>query len=392
MSTAISPYVGREQTEIKHFILRKYLERLTYKAGSYPPYNFRLCYVDCFAGPWKSNTEDLSDTSPSIAIKELLKAKDGLSEQRGIDLQLKAMFIEKGEEAFKQLEPFVGGFDGITTKAVQGEFEENISNILKFANTDFTFFFIDPTGWSGFGMKKIAPVLNYRPGEVLINFMTDHIFRFVNSNQDPEGFIDLFGSADARNEWANLSGLEKEEKIIQTYCRHIKRTGGFRYVVSAIILNPNLSKTYFHLIYGTRSDAGLRVFREVEQKAMAEQEKIRCELQAKSNDNNGQTSLFSLLETPAEPEPVSSETSYFIQLRNQYLHSSKKIVTEAMQSRKSLPFEELEMIALENTLTWNSDLKGWLRELEQDDKIKVSGRTPRETTFKKGHTISWTGS
>jgi hypothetical protein len=41
-------YIGREQTFIKHTLLKAYLERLFMIVGKYQE---SISYVDCFAGP-----------------------------------------------------------------------------------------------------------------------------------------------------------------------------------------------------------------------------------------------------------------------------------------------------------------------------------------------------
>src|SRR5437016_14324771 len=66
------PYQGRTQTKAKHFILRRYLETLTYKlfASGYR----ELTYVDGFSGPWGSKTDTFADTSFMIAIDVLKNA------------------------------------------------------------------------------------------------------------------------------------------------------------------------------------------------------------------------------------------------------------------------------------------------------------------------------
>ena len=71
-------YEGREQTYIKHLVLRRYLQKLAYKVGSWAG---TLNYVDCFAGPWQHSDDELKDTSPFIAIDELRAARDGLLEK-----------------------------------------------------------------------------------------------------------------------------------------------------------------------------------------------------------------------------------------------------------------------------------------------------------------------
>ena len=66
------PYVGREQTLVKHFILQKYLSRFAPIVLSHWD---SISYVDCFSGPWNAHTDDLRDTSFSIALEELRRAR-----------------------------------------------------------------------------------------------------------------------------------------------------------------------------------------------------------------------------------------------------------------------------------------------------------------------------
>lgn len=47
------PYSGREQTEAKHFILRRYLQELAFKVLTFQD----ITYVDGFSGPWETNRE-----------------------------------------------------------------------------------------------------------------------------------------------------------------------------------------------------------------------------------------------------------------------------------------------------------------------------------------------
>ena len=66
-------YIGREQTLIKHFILRKYLEPFAYIIGSSWD---TITYVDCFAGPWNVRSGQLEDSSFHIALAQLRKARE----------------------------------------------------------------------------------------------------------------------------------------------------------------------------------------------------------------------------------------------------------------------------------------------------------------------------
>ena len=160
-------YVGREQTLVKHFILRKYLERFAHIIG------FRwnaITYVDCFSGPWKTQSEDFKDTSFAIALAELQKAR-ATHAKSGKALELRCMFLERDAEAFAKLKEFTDKATNVTIETLNRELGDAIGEILDFvrrgASASFPFFFIDPTGWTGLDMALIAPLLKCRPGEVL---------------------------------------------------------------------------------------------------------------------------------------------------------------------------------------------------------------------------------
>ena len=86
-----SLYDGREQTLVKHFILRNYLLRLALIVG---PWSKAINYIDCFSGPWNVRSENYEDSSFGIAITELRKAREKLAE-RSIDLKLRCFFLEQ---------------------------------------------------------------------------------------------------------------------------------------------------------------------------------------------------------------------------------------------------------------------------------------------------------
>jgi three-Cys-motif partner protein len=69
-------YDGREQTLVKHSVLKRYLQRFAYIIGS--SWN-SITYVDCFSGPWNERSSTFSDTSFAIAIEQLRTARQQLS-------------------------------------------------------------------------------------------------------------------------------------------------------------------------------------------------------------------------------------------------------------------------------------------------------------------------
>lgn len=369
------PYAGREATKVKHLILKRYLQKLAYTLGWYGQYGRTINYVDGFAGPWKSGTEDLADTSPHIAIAELRAAREGIAQRGKVAPTVRCLFIERDAKAFARLQASVSAIHDIDVQVLNGEFEQLIGDVVKFEGEGaraFGFCFIDPTGWTGFGMQPIAPVLRHKPGEVLINFMTKDIKRFID---DPQSvalprYRELFGDADYRADWQGLNGQEKEDEIISAYCRRVKASGGFTYVVSTIVLHPTDNRTHFHLIYGTRSKEGLRVFRDIEASVMKDQNAIHATAQQQKRvDRSGRPELWGADDLAG--------SSHIEQLRTRYLRLSKPRVHDAILQAGRISYDELEAVALNMPMTWQSDLKGWLAEWKTEGLIRYEGLAPR---------------
>jgi three-Cys-motif partner protein len=288
-------YIGREQTLIKHFILRKYLERFAHIVGSHWD---TLTYVDCFSGPWNVRSEKLEDSSFSIALGELRKARDTHAE-RGRTLRLRCFFLEKQPTAYAQLDSFAKSIADAEIKTRNATLEESVNEIVAFVQAggqnSFPFIFIDPSGWTGFGMDTIAPLLRLNPGEVLVNFMTGHIRRFLDSPQDEtqESFERLFGSPAFREKIQGLAQQDREDAAVAEYTHNAKLTGNFNFACNAIVLHPETDRTHFNLIYLTRNLRGIEVFKEAERKAMEVQEAARAEAQQRTRvARRGQGELF----------------------------------------------------------------------------------------------------
>lgn len=143
-------YTGREQTFVKHFILRNYLERFAIIVGSRWD---TLTYVDCFSGPWKVKSEKFEDSSFAIAIEQLRKARDVHKKRPEKTLKLRCFFLEKTPSAYAKLKQFADKIDDVVIETKNKKLENAIQDILKFAqdggSTSFPFIFIDPKGCLG---------------------------------------------------------------------------------------------------------------------------------------------------------------------------------------------------------------------------------------------------
>ncbi|MEI8017270.1 MAG: three-Cys-motif partner protein TcmP [Schlesneria sp.] len=384
--TESSPYIGREQTLVKHFILQKYLERFAHIVGS----AFEvITYVDCFSGPWNVQSEELRDSSFSIAIEELRKAQKTLLE-RGKATKLRCFFMEKDRDAFAKLREFASQVSDVDVAVKNCELENSVSDIVQFVKSggrkSFPFVFIDPTGWTGFGMNSITPLLSLKPCEVLINFMTGHIRRFIDSpnEQTKESFESLFGSGDYRERIVGLAGQDREDEVVRLYIQNVKRTGNFEFACSAIVLHPEIDRTHFHLIYVTRNAKGVEVFKEVEKKAMTLMEQSRADAQQRTRiKRSGARELF--------PSEYSHDPTHYEGLRDRYVEQARSRIQTMLESKSHLLYDDAWITALGYPLVWESDLKDWIATWEKSGKIRIEGKEEKQRVPKreKNNFIVW---
>jgi three-Cys-motif partner protein len=371
-------YRGREQTYLKHFFLERYLERVAYNVLSFAN---EFVYVDGFSGPWKSEDEALDDTSFMIAIKKLRQVREGL-EKAGRKPKIRCLFIEKDPEAFLTLKAAVGAIADMEVKPLHGEFEACIPQVLDFVGKSFSLVFIDPTGWTGFGLSQIAPILRHKPGEVIVNFMFDYINRFIElpSPDMVAQFNELFGG----NGWepAVKETHSRESAIVDLYRTRMRDAGKFEHATYTRILKPLQDRSYFYLVYGTRHPKGLVEFRAVEKKAIEEQERVR--LVAQQDDRvtrTGQTELFSA----EDSGPVRS----FEAEKGAQLRTAEALLRDVVRKQSRVSFQDACAVVLELPLVWQSDVSDLALALRRAGIIEIEGMTPREKTLKKHHALSW---
>jgi three-Cys-motif partner protein len=366
-------YQGREQTYLKHFFLERYLERVAYNIGSF---SRDFVYVDGFSGPWQSTDEAFQDTSFMVAISKLRAVRDGLS-KIGRPPRIRCLFIEKDQTAFLSLQKAIQGVRDVECHALNAEFEDVIGEVCRFVGEAFALVFIDPTGWTGFGLKRIEPILHHLPGEVIVNFMFDHINRFLYDAKSVESRNELFGGPGW--EFVVQAKSRREEAVIGFYCDRMRQIGDFKYVTSTRILKPTEDRTYFHLVYGTRHPKGLIEFRKVEKQAIQEQERVRLDAkEADRLESSHQPFLPGLLAGPVLTElPFESERSIRVS------EAQSKLLAQLDRSGR-VTYDDALAFMLEIPLVFESDVKSMIGRLEGTELI-VEGRSKRERVPKYGY-------
>ena len=370
-------YHDREQTFVKHIILRGYLQKVAYNIlSAWDDFTF----VDGFSGPWEARSEEFADTSFGIAIRELREVRESFR-LRGKTKCLRCVFVEKEAEPFERLNGAAGGAADLHARAIHGTFEDNIPEVRRYVGSSFALTFVDPTGWS-IDLSRIAPLLRQR-GEVLINFMYEHFKRFVEDER-PEiraSYDKPFGGLPWRKmideEMSN--GLSKEEAILEVFKTAVKEVCGFDYVASARIRHRKLDKSHFYLVYGTRHQKGLEVFRQVERTALSAEEFFRIEAKDRAISATGQQGLFEDLPHNAEE---TAKVHWHEEVRKARMWSEQFIGGEAV-----VLFAVLARRIQQRFSVTLPELKDLLVDMKNEGLIEFDGLTGQQRKPRPGVTV-----
>ncbi len=356
-------YFEREQSAVKQYILREYLLPFALIIGTFSD----ISYIDCCAGPWQSRAENYADTSFAGAVRSLANAKRILAGE-GHNPKVSCLFIEQDEIAYGRLREFCAAVSEFEAQPLQGNFTQKIPEIKRFLEEHgrpFPFFFIDPTGWKPIRIPAITPLLQITPGEVLINFMTSHIRRFLTlENLD---FDALFGQGHTL-EIAGFHGQERDEAAVFAYASEVKRAGRFKYICTAVVPNPLKQQAHFHLIYGTRDWRGVEKFKEAEKRALKFAGHLRG--QARERDRERRTKQPAFQFGQGQPAEGLQE-EYLDALRTRFLGLANARIIQEIDSGRECTYGTLLAIYLRRPLVWEADLRELLSKSRSTGSIDI---------------------
>jgi three-Cys-motif partner protein len=368
-------YTDREQTRLKHFALRKYLEPATRIIGS--GWN-NFSYVDCCAGPWMSRSQDFSDTSFGISVAVLRESEKWLR-SHAKNTRFKALLIEEKTEPYSRLAAFAEAATGerVQVDARNWDFREHIPEIVRYVTTprSFSFIFIDPTGWTPAQVGALEPLLQVRPGEVLINLMTSFIVRFVND--EATKLQDILGPE--YHDMRSLNHEEQEDEAVRRYCDLIRTQGSFPYVCALPVMKPDQDAIHFYLIFGTRSAKGVEVFKSVEKKTEEETALVRA---LRQQSKRPTLDLFSA-------DVLYSREERYRRLAARRKEDAQKALWQLLSKKGSVLYDDCWAEALQFPTVYESDLRAWLKDAEEIGSVRIDGRKrPDESpTRDRGHVI-----
>jgi three-Cys-motif partner protein len=374
----LTNYEGREQAYIKHCLLEEYLPELAYKVGTTWD---ALVYVDGFAGPWQTTHPQHADASFGVVVEALRRCQVGLRETREREIQIESILVDREQDAFVKLKRFaeLQNAPNFSIYPLLGEFIEKIPDIESIIRTTtknaFRFIFLDPKGWADIPMRKLQSLLRNRSCEVLINLMTRHIVRFLDEPDRAESYNNLFGRKEVlpilqAMKARNATPYERAEHAVREYARSLMLLCGFRYVSSALILEPDKESIRYFLVYGTNHPRGVEVFKGAETKAASIQDEVRHDTHVRKT--NQPTLTF-------DNQPPSSRLSS--ELRRFYSEKARNRVMEILSARapySMVLYSDLFCEAMAFPLVTPDDLVSWVRALEPRIKVLLSGSGGRK--------------
>jgi three-Cys-motif partner protein len=374
----MNTYIDREQTQAKHFILRGYLQELSFKVLR----GWDIAYVDGFSGPWESRTDDFSDTSFMIAIGVLKDAQAKVAAQTGTRRKVKCFFSEREVRPYEQMAAAVAPFnrpdEGFEIETFHGEFVDAVEPIRKFVGRSFPLIFIDPTGWTEYPFTKIAPLFAPSKCEALINFMYGHISRFLTYPDEkiPASLDPILGGPGWQN---RLDPDMKPGPAVEKLFREtLKAAGKFAYVVSTKIDKSTQNRPHFFLAYATKHRAGLKAFRDIEYRALREHARARsAAMTRRRQTRSGIAEMFPEFEADNREASIDEIVTEQKQL-------AKERLLEMLSSGESRPFTDIADGLMQAFMLREPNIKDLCVELAREGKIKNSwgdgSRKPNDLT------------
>ena len=157
---------------------------------------------------------------------------------------------------------------------------------------------------------------------------------------------------------------------MREYCRSLRLLCGFKFISSAVILEPDEESVKYYLVYGTNDFHGIEVFKKAERTAARIQDDLRFETRFQSA---GQTELLL--------EGASKQSRLIVHLRSRYRSRARNKVIEMLSAgggAQQIAYVDLYCEAMAFPLVTPDDLVNWLRELEPNITIQLAGSQKRK--------------
>ena len=243
------PY--EEQTQIKHKILSYYWRIWVSKLGKYNDTMFMDCHGGCGAYI-ESDTHKIAYGSSILVDKIAAEVNSKRNHKNYICL------CENDEDNLNNLRQVWN--DQLCSNLCsfkKDDFNSVLKDlkVVKFYTSHPSLFFIDPFGYD-LVMNNMKNLMVHNGSEILINFMFDHMNRFLSLKDLDNQRDTYFGCHD----WINaleLTGQQREDYLVDLYKKKLKETTKAKFVFAYRLCYPEKRHTYYYLIHATNDIQGI---------------------------------------------------------------------------------------------------------------------------------------
>lgn len=251
----------KPHTQAKHAILKSYLGAW-FAIMAQSGFETRFVFLDGFAGRGRYSGGEPG--SPLIALDVLV---NHVMFARWGKKTFTFLFVEENQDNYESLDSELAAYwsarggqpPNVKVQTFHGSFADAAQNVLAALGGKSlapTFAFVDPFGWKGLPMEVIGKLLAYDRCEVFINFMLDHVNRFVGFGKVQASVQELFGTTTEHLPPPALQGDARRQFLIDLYARQLGTVAGFKYVQNFEMIDSR-DRPLYHLFYGTRHLTGL---------------------------------------------------------------------------------------------------------------------------------------
>lgn len=361
-------YKGREHSLIKHELLKGYLEKLLFivARGGVK----EITYIDCFAGPWGDQSEELKGTSIAISLEILSKVQNAIAAppHNIVGTKFRAVYIEETMKRYKKLVNYLDKKcpSGIECYHFNDDYSNVQDEILEKCGNGFAFFFVDPKGWADVSVPKMQKLLEQQNSEFLIIFMYDFLNRAIGMDALREQICALLGRLDDEDiaELSEMDSKDRENYVVRLYRNALKESiasNGVskKWTYHATVLDKDKERTKYHMVYMTGHPKGIIEFSRLSEKVDIFQVKVRSQTKFdQKEEDTGITDMFGL-----DSDNIKDKESVDIIEVKKYWFSKLEIDPKA--------FSEVDLAdMLEETGYLESDLQNAFGELLKEVKVE----------------------
>lgn len=360
-----------KQTEMKHQFLKDYIPTCI---SILAKYNKRLNYIDGFGGIGAYHNDlDISSGryvsnnfgSPVFAIESIIKVK-----RVRPDMTAKVLVLDTDEKQLQNLDSILKckGIDNQINFALErGNFDTEINKLLDGIKPPQqlapTIFLIDPFGFS-LKMDTIKRIMSIPKSEIIVNFMYNAIQRWTKSKKLEKTFTDLFGS-DEWKQYADEATLEKEKALVNLFRKNCKQFTN--YVVPFRLKFPLKNRPYYYIFHLTNHLKGVILSKQIFAKHNQGLQEYRG-----SNYNYSFNDLL---------DPIERKDDCYMCYLTEQINSGFKCsqcIEEKLEKYKEITYWGFLSKIYDVIPRTESDIKKYLKKLEQEKKLKVIQSTDRK--------------